>query len=349
MPTGVITVDLQGHVTSANPAATTFLGGSISATIYQPGEHFSISHLDGTPFPTYDRPLIRALQHGETSHGVLMLVKHDERERILSVGANPIRDTDGNIIGAIATFDDVTIRRRAEEECQELLSEREAIMESIADALVFYSPDDTILRMNSVAERLLHYSPEERQLSSEERLARHQATFPDGTPVPEERTPVWRALHGETIHGEVISFHPIPDTLIWLAASCAPVRSPQGRILGAISIYTDITEQRLYQQERERLLMMIEERVAELDAMIASLPHAVAMYSLSGEDHPYQYVRRGRSRFHPGGMSVAYGSALDASPCGNRGRQTVSAARGASPPCLARGSVAERRSDLPPA
>ncbi len=283
MPTGVMIVNIHGEITQLNSAAHALLGEQITPSVYQSGEHITVSHPDGTPFPTYDYPIIRALQHGETSSGVLMLIRNTETERILSVGANPLRDANGNIIGAIATFDEVTTRQRAEEECQRLLSERNAIMESIADALVVYRPDDTIFSMNRVAERLFNYTEEERSVSSAERLRRHQVTLPDGSPIPEERIPAWRALHGETIHGEVMAFHPTPDTMVWLSASCSPVLSPQGRILGAVSIYTDITAQRTYQQERERLLTTIEERVAELDAMISSLPHAVAMYSLSGE------------------------------------------------------------------
>lgn len=283
MPTGVIIANAQGTITQANPAAHALLGGQVRSSVYLPSERYTVFHLDATPFPINDHPIARALQHGETSHDVLMLIRYDETERIITISANPIRDADGSIIGAVATFDDVTARQRAEEECQRLLSEREAIMESVADALVVYAPDDTVLRMNHMAERLLNYSPEERRLSSAERWRRHQVTLPDGAPIPEERIPAWRALHGETIHVEVLAFHPTPDTTVWLSVSSAPVLSPKGRILGAVTIYTDITAQQQYQQERERLLTTIEERVAELDAMITSLPHAVAMYSPSGE------------------------------------------------------------------
>jgi len=283
MPIGVVIVNVQGEIIEANPTAYTLLGDRFPPSVYHSREGYTISHLDGSPFPAYDYPTIRALQHGETSHGVLMLVRHDEVERIILVGANPIRDADGNITGAVATIDDVTVRQRTEEECRRLLSEREAIMESVPDALVVYAPDDTVLTMNHVAERLLNYTPEERHLTSAARWQRHQVTLPDGTPMPKDRIPSCRALQGETVRGEVLASHPTPENTVWLAVSAAPVLSPEGRILGAVAIFTDITEEQEYQQERERLLETIEERVAELDAMIYSLPHAVAMYSPSGE------------------------------------------------------------------
>lgn len=283
MPTGVVISNAQGDVTLANPAAHALLGGQVSSPILLPSDRYTVTKLDGTPFPVYDYPIVRAWQHGETSHNVLMVIRVDDIERIIMVGANPIRDDDGTIIGAVATFDDVTVRRRDEEMCQRLLSEREAIVASIADALVVYAPDETILQMNHVAERLFNFTPDEKRLTTAERLRRHQITLPDGTPVPEARIPSGRALHGETVHNEVfaISFgqgHPR-----WISASAAPIRSPHGRILGAVSIYTDITERQQAHQERERLLQTSEERAAELEAMITALPHAVAMYSPSGK------------------------------------------------------------------
>lgn len=241
MPAGVMIVNAHGEITSANPAACALFGGKVATSIYSPSEFSTISHINETPFPMSDLPIIRALQHGETSRDVLMLIRYDQTERIISAGANPIRNENGTITGAIATYDDVTARRRAEEECQRLLSEREAIMGSIVDALVVYNLDDTIRSMNRAAECLLNYSPEERLLSSEERMRRHKVTLASGLPISEERTPAWRALHGEAIHNEVMEFYPTPDKAHWLSASFSPVRSSQGFIVGAVSIFTDIT------------------------------------------------------------------------------------------------------------
>lgn len=283
LPTGVAITDRHGEYTLVNPTARELLGGEFTVSIFQPSERYSVSHLDGTLFPAYDYPIVRALQHGEASHNVSMVIRYHETERILMVGANPVRDAEGNIIGAVATFDDVTVRHNAEVECQRLLSEREATTESIPDALVVFATDGTILHMNHAAERLFQYTDDDRKLPISERWHRHRVTQPDGTLLPEERIPAERALHGETIQGEVLAFHPMPDETIWLSVSSAPVLSPQGRILGAVTIFTDITAQEQFRQERERLLTTIEERVAELDAMFSSLPHAVAMYSLSGE------------------------------------------------------------------
>ncbi|MHB0937355.1 MAG: PAS domain S-box protein [Armatimonadota bacterium] len=283
MPAGVVFANTQGEVTLANPAAGELLGGRVGSSIFRQDAGYTVHHLDGSPFPVYDYPITRALQHGEVCRDVLMLVRYDETERILSVDAGPIRDAGGDIIGAVASFNDMTTRRRAEEECQRLLRERDAIFQSVTEALMVYAPDESILHMNPAAERLLPTPRDQWHLPFAERWRRYQATTPDGTPLVEERIPAWRALRGETVHAEIIQFHPGPDRTIWLSVSAGPVLSPEGRILGAVATYTDITAERTYQQERERLLAAIQEQFAVLDATISSMPNAVAIYSLTGE------------------------------------------------------------------
>ena len=283
MPAGVIFANSQGEITLANPAAQALLGGRAVGTIFGPDAGYTVHHLDGSVFPVYDYPVTRALQHGEVCRDVLMLIRYDRTERIISVNASPIRNAGGDITGAVASFTDVTARRRAEEECRRLLCERDAIFQSVTEALVVYAPDETVLHRNPAAERLLPATPDEWMLPLFERWQRLGATTADGAPLTEERLPALRALRGETVRDEIIAFHPAPDKTVWISASAAPVTNEAGRILGAVATYTDITVEQTYQQERERLLASIEERAAELDAMISSLPHAVAMYSPSGE------------------------------------------------------------------
>ena len=283
LPAGVLFANARGEITLANPATRALLGGHVSVSVYHPSDGYSIHHPDGTVFPAYDLPIVRALQHGESTRSVSLLIRTAGTERILTAAANPIRDAEGGIAGAVATIYDVTARLQAEEACRDLLNEHAAILHSVADALVVYAPDETIRRMNGVAERLLNYTPEEQQLPLIELMRRHAVSLPDGTPLPAERIPSRRSLQGESVHGEIVAFHPTPEKTLWLSVSSAPVLSPEGRIQGAVAVYTDITAQQNYLQERERLLTTIEEQVAELDAMIISMPHAVAMYSPNGE------------------------------------------------------------------
>ncbi|NIQ98437.1 MAG: PAS domain-containing protein, partial [Desulfuromonadales bacterium] len=55
---------------------------------------------------------------------------------------------------------DITDRKKAEEERERLFAELDATINAIADAVVIYTPDGRIARMNPAAQDLLGYTPE---------------------------------------------------------------------------------------------------------------------------------------------------------------------------------------------
>ena len=149
---------------------------------------------------------------------------------------------------------DMTERRRMEAERERLLAELEATINAIADGVVVYGPDSRILHMNPTAQRVLGYPPQEGLAG---RVARLQAKAADGTPLPLEKTPGWRALQGETVHGFVMVLHPPEGEAVWVSASAAPIRTSDGQMLGAVASFTDITAVQALQREREVLLHTI--------------------------------------------------------------------------------------------
>ncbi len=148
-------------------------------------------------------------------------------------------------------------RRRAEAERERLLAEVErraaelsSTFAAIADGLAIYDLDGNLRYMNAIAERMLGYTPEEAALPLRERMALIGLTRPDGAPVAYADNPTYRAMQGETVHGEVVVLHPHARTL-WVSLSAAPIILPDGTRTGAIVSLTDVTP--LHElQERER-------------------------------------------------------------------------------------------------
>ncbi|MBI4790601.1 MAG: PAS domain S-box protein [Chloroflexi bacterium] len=90
----------------------------------------------GTPVPFGNVPLVRAIRHGEVAlNHEMVLRRPDGSELNILSSAGPIRDPDGKITGAIATWRDITERKRAEEHVQMLNRdlERRAIELEIAN------------------------------------------------------------------------------------------------------------------------------------------------------------------------------------------------------------------------
>ncbi len=61
-------------------------------------------------------------------------------------------------------------------------------------------------------------------------------------------------MRGETALGTVAVIHHRDSSPLWISTSAAPIRGPDGRLLGAVATYGDVTRQHELQQEREDLL-----------------------------------------------------------------------------------------------
>ena len=168
-------------------------------------------------------------------------------------------------------FNDITERKLIEAERERLLArsreaadesarraaELDSIINSLGDALVVYARDGTIVKMNAAAERLLGYSEAERARPVAERLRRLGVYAADGTPTPTDQNPVMRALHGETVIGEVFGLEVPGHQAVWVSASAAPIRLPDGSTLGVVLDIADVTRLRELQVEREAYIHTI--------------------------------------------------------------------------------------------
>ncbi len=115
-PEAIIVGDEEGRIILANPVAE-----SLYARPIPYGEEIE-SHLDlslcypnGTPYEPRDLPLTRSALDGETFKNLGMLVIWpDGQQRDLLVNTAPIRDTEGQIVGAVGIFQDITERKNVE-------------------------------------------------------------------------------------------------------------------------------------------------------------------------------------------------------------------------------------------
>lgn len=117
IPSGVVLVEApSGHVTFVNRAVTELLHLPRTAP-----QHAAVDMLnagtrgDGLPASPEELPLVRALRLGETVSGEeIECLRTDGTSVILSVSATAIRDASERVVAAVATFSDVTHRRRME-------------------------------------------------------------------------------------------------------------------------------------------------------------------------------------------------------------------------------------------
>jgi len=157
----------------------------------------------------------------------------------------------------VVTFTDITEHRQLEDERQRLFAELEATISSIADGILVYDTTGATIRMNPAAKLLLDSHNGNVQGSFAERIVFPLSTTPEGPAVPVEVLPVWQALRGETVHGLTGLLRPPQGREIWLSISAAPIRTVQGRIIGAILSLTDVTSLHELQQRQDDFLRIV--------------------------------------------------------------------------------------------
>jgi len=130
---GIFGVDRNGVTTFVNPAALHLLGLEASDLLGK-RVHPEIHHhrADGSEYPVEDCPMYKSFTEGETYHvDDEVLWRQDGSPMPVAYTATPIRNQ-GELVGAVITFQDVTERRAAQEALKEAKEEAEAASQAKA-------------------------------------------------------------------------------------------------------------------------------------------------------------------------------------------------------------------------
>ena len=133
---GIFGLDTEGRVTFVNPAACAILGFAAEALIGQNSHTvFHHSRADGSPYPREECPMRAAYREGRTCFvDNEVLWTSDRRPIPAEYGATPIHK-DGQVIGAVVSFRDITQRKAAEEALREAKELAEEASRTKADFL----------------------------------------------------------------------------------------------------------------------------------------------------------------------------------------------------------------------
>ena len=125
---GVVYYDAEGMIVSMNPAAERILGKGPEELLGESPlsiEHHTIRE-DGSPFPGAEHPSIVALQSGHEVRNVVMGVLNPKEKdhRWIDITAVPLfRKGENKPYHVYTLFDDITERKRADEELHKLTEE----------------------------------------------------------------------------------------------------------------------------------------------------------------------------------------------------------------------------------
>ena len=253
---GVIATDTTGRVTFLNSVAERLTGWPLEEAKNQPFDRVFRIVNEYTGHPV-ENPVAKVLQSGRivglANHTVL-INRDGQRVPIDDSGA-PVRRAQGELIGIVVVFRDVTERKSAELERAWLAS----IVGGSDDAIVSKTLDGIVTSWNSGATRVFGYEPAEI-------IGKPITTIIPRELLDEEVQILARLRHGERIdHFETVRLAK-DGRRIDVSLTVSPVKDEGGAIVGASKIARDISE-------RKRTEFLLQEADRRKDEFLATLAH----------------------------------------------------------------------------
>lgn len=187
-------------------------------------------------------------------------LRKDGKQAWLEVNKVPLHDAEGNVMGILGTFEDITARKRSEESLR--LRDRAIAASSngimIADATM---PDWPIIYANPAFEQITGYSTAEVIGKNSRFLQGADTNQPELTKL---RDAIAQAK-GCTV---VLRNYRKDGTLFWNELSISPVYDTNSKFTHYIGIQTDITERK----QAEVALLVLQER---LQYLLSSSPGVI--------------------------------------------------------------------------
>jgi PAS domain S-box-containing protein len=266
----VISTDRVANVTYLNAVAELLTGWTVKDAVGLPlTQVFNIIN-ESTRLPVAN-PAMRALSEGVivglANHTIL--IAKDGKECSIDDSAAPIRCVDGEIVGCVLIFRDITERRNAERrEADRLAASRllASIVETSEDAIVSKSVDGVIQSWNTAAERVFGYT-------AEQAVGQPITIIIPSDRIEEERLIITSIRAGKRVeHFETVRKR-IDGRLIDISVSVSPIVDETGRVVGAAKIARDITDRKLAEKRIYELLTELQQGDRRKDEFLATLAH----------------------------------------------------------------------------
>lgn len=306
MAGGFVTLTESGRIVSANSIATDFFNipeeKLISTTFF---DHFEGGQKDAV-FEKFNEISTSAIELGENNPIIL-------HEKYLLIKMVPVLDEESKSI--IVLIENITKRKVAELELQkhrlhleELVAQRSAEIEKVniylqheicerqkvQDRLIhtttqlnntlntisdFVSVHDSNMKIVMVNKSLSDFLKKD----ADELVGQHCYEIMHGTKEPWAQCPHLEAMqNGRTVTLEVNDPHIGKPLLV----TCSPYFDEKGMLIGTVHVARDISQQKLAEQDREKLIAKLQNALSKVKQLSGFLPICASCKKIR-DDHGY--------------------------------------------------------------
>ncbi|MCK4639874.1 MAG: PAS domain S-box protein [Candidatus Marinimicrobia bacterium] len=181
----------------------------------------------------------------------------------ISIGGAPII-VDGKQIGMFCVYMDITDMKKAEEEIRTQKQYFEALFNSTADAIVSLDLDHCIVNINTQFETMFGY-----------KLDEIKGKNVDAVVVPKEKRNEAKKITNLVEQGGIALSENKRQrkngTLVDVSIGGAPIIAGEKQI-GILATYRDITERKKAEEERERIILKLQEALNRVNTLSGLIP-----------------------------------------------------------------------------
>ncbi|WP_129793795.1 PAS domain S-box protein [Sphingosinicella sp. CPCC 101087] len=263
---GIAEVDEAGRYVRVNDAFCSILGRSREEALAC--DLIKVTHSDDrdTEAEQYARQVRGEIASYSTEKRAL---RPDGSVVHLEVSSSSVRDADGRFRYGVRVMQDVTDRKRMQDEIRANERRLRELLEALPAAVYTTDAEGRITFYNQAAVEMAGREP---VLGSDEWCVTWKLYHPDGKPLPHDQCPMAVALRenravrgGEAVaerpDGSRVPFIPYPT----------PLRDAEGRLVGAINMLVDITERKEAEARQKVLIDELNHRVKNTLATVQSL------------------------------------------------------------------------------
>jgi PAS domain S-box-containing protein len=157
LPSGVTIAEAPtGRLLMHNAEAVRLFGHPLlESADYTGYAQYGAQHPDGRAYAPEEYPIARALRtHEAVSHEELIYRRGDGAITTFLVNAAPIRNSEGRVVAAVSTFQDIADRKQMEIELANRQAQLASIIDSAMDAIIAVDEDQCVVIWNAAAERM---------------------------------------------------------------------------------------------------------------------------------------------------------------------------------------------------
>jgi PAS domain S-box-containing protein len=258
MEEGIILQGLDGMIQTCNASAEKILGLSEDQMMGRTSKdpRWRAIHEDGSPFPGETHPAMVTLRTGQPCSNVIMGVhKPDETLTWISINTQPLFNPDATQpYAVVSSFTDISERRIAEI----ALREQEALLRKVLEVLPvgvwILDQNGLVLSGNPAGQKIWGGA----RYVGIDQYGEYRGWWADSGELikPGEWAATRAIIKGEICLDEVVNIQGFDGAYKTILNSAIPLRDLNQKVIGAIVVNQDITEQMLTYQ-------VLEKRVAE--------------------------------------------------------------------------------------